>query len=99
MRIWNLSLATVVVAVALAMLRDEVGRVAVIVFIAGLGLIACGLVAILALFQTLGSFGEARGVIAHAGAMAATAAVLVVGSATMLGTIYAGAWLVNRAVP
>ena len=99
MRIWNLSLATFVIAVVLAMLRDEVGRVAVIVFLAGLGLVASGLTAIMALFQTLGAFGEARGLVAHAEALAASAAVLLVGSATMLGLIHAGAWLVDQAVP
>ncbi len=99
MRIWNLSLATFVLAVVLAMLRDEVGRVAVIVFLAGLGLMASGLMAIMALFQTLGAFGEARGVVAHVEALAASAVVLLVGSAAMLAAIYAGAWLVNLAVP
>ena len=99
MRIWNLSLATVVIAVILGLARDEVGRVAVIVFLAGLGLTASGLTAILALFQTLGSLGEARGLMAHVGALAASAVVLLVGSAVMLGLIYAGAWLVNQAVP
>lgn len=99
MRLSTLLFAVLVVATALGIARDEVGRVALIVFVAGLGAIVSGLMAILALFRTIGALGEARGLVAHVEAMAATAMVLVVGSAMMLGLFFAGALLVQWSVP
>ncbi len=91
--------AVLVIAVILAIVRDEVGRVAVIVFCTGLGVVAGGLTAIMALFQTLGAFGEARGLAAHVEALAATALVLVITSALVLGLMFAGARLVQWSIP
>ena len=70
-----------------------------IVFFTGLGRLRRGLTAILALFQTVGAFGEARSLGAHVEALAATVLVLVVGSAVILGLMFAGALLVRWAIP
>ena len=70
-----------------------------IVFFTGLGTIFVGLGAILALFQTIGAFGEARSVGSHVEALAATAVVLIVGSSVTLGMLFVGARLVQWAVP
>jgi len=99
MRLSTLLFAVLVIGVVLAIVRDEVGRVAVIVFVTGLGATVGGLTAIMALFQTLGAFGEARGLAAHVEALAATAVVLVVASAGMLGVLFVGAQLVQWSVP
>ena len=44
----------------MGIVRDEVGRVAVIVFFTGLGTCVAGVASIMALFQTVGALGEAR---------------------------------------
>lgn len=99
MRLLTLMFFILVLAVAFALLRDEVGRVAVIVFVTGLGVTVGGLAAIMSLFQTLGAFGEARTLPAHVEALAASALVLAFGSGAMLATMFAGAWLVRWAIP
>ena len=99
MRLSTLLFAILVLGTIMGIVRDEVGRVAVIVFFTGLGTIVVVLGAIMALFQTVGSFGEARSVLSHVEAVAATAVVLVVGSSVTLGLLFAGAQLVQWAIP
>ncbi len=99
MRLSTLTFLILVLAVVFALLRDEVGRVGVIVFITGLAVTVGGVTAIMALFQTIGAFGEAQTVYAHVEALAATAVVLVVSSFGLLAAMFAGAYLVQMAVP
>lgn len=99
MRISTTMFGVLVLAIIFTLLRDEVGRVAVIVFGAGLGVTVGGVAAIMALFQTIGAFGEAQTWIAHIEALVATALVLVVGSAGMLVFMFLGAYLIRLAVP
>ena len=99
MRLSHLLFAVLVVGTALGIARDEVGRVALIVFLTGLGAVVSALAAIMALFQTIGAFGEARSLGAHVEALAATIVVLAVGSAVMLGLLFAGALLVQWVIP
>ena len=91
--------AILVLAVAMGISRDEVGRVAVIVFVTGVAVIASGLAAILALFRTIAALGEARNLFDHLEAMAATVGVLAIGSTIMIGLFFAGARMVTWAVP
>lgn len=86
-------------ALVFTLLRDEVGRVAVIVFLTGVGVTGGGLMAIMALFQTVGAFGEARTLVGYLEAIIATALVLAVGSSAMLFLMFGGAYLVKLAVP
>ena len=99
MRLSTLLFAILVIATVMGIARDEVGRVAVIVFFTGLGTMVACLGAIMALFQTLGAFGEAQSLGSHVEALAATALVLVVGSSVTLGMLFAGGLLVQWAVP
>ncbi len=99
MRISHLLFAVLVIGTVLGIAREEVGRVAVIVFFTGLGATLSGLAAIMALFQTVGAFGEARDLAAHVEALAATVVVLALGSLAMLGLLFAGALLVRWAIP
>ena len=99
MRISTLLFAVLVIGTVLGIARDEVGRVAVIVFVTGLATTVSGVAAIMALFQTLGAFGEARTLGSHVEALAATVLVLTVGSTIMLGLMFAGALLVRWAIP
>ncbi len=98
MRLWHLILIVIIVSVILTLARDPVGRVAVIVFFTGLGEVALGTSAIMALFQTLGALGEAKGLIAHTEALAATAIVLGIATGAMTAWLWIGAWLVSASV-
>jgi hypothetical protein len=98
MRLWHLVFGIVVCSVVLSLARDPVGRVAVIVFVTGLGEVIMGTTALLALFQTLGALGEAETLVAHVEAIAFTAVVLAAATALMTGWLWIGAWLVRAAV-
>ena len=98
MRLWHLVFAVAVVAVVMTLVRDDAGRVAVIVFGIGVGECAFATAALMALFQTVGAFGTARGLIAHATAIAATTLVLATASTIMVAWLFAGAWLVGASL-
>ena len=72
MRLGTLLFLVLALGVMMGIARDEVGRVALIVFITGLGMVVSGTTAIMALFQTLGALGYARGLADHAEAVFAT---------------------------
>ncbi|WP_435018865.1 hypothetical protein TA3x_000852 [Tundrisphaera sp. TA3] len=99
MRLATWVFLVLVLGVVMGIARDEVGRVAVIVFVAGAAITAAGLTISLALFQTVAALGEARGVAAHLEAAVATAVVLAVGSALIVGLFFAAALGVDWAVP
>ena len=94
MRLWHLVFAVAVLSVVMTLVRDDAGRVGVIVFIVGLGECAFATAALMALFQTVGAFGQARGLIAHATAIAATTLVLATAATVMVALLFVGAWLV-----
>lgn len=99
MRLWHLVVFILAMGLVLAIVRDPVGRIALIVFITALGEVVIGTTAVLALFQTIGSLGEAKGVVAHAEAVATTTLVLVIATAIMSSLLFGGAWLVQAALP
>jgi hypothetical protein len=99
MRISTLLFAVLVIGMILGIVRDEVGRVAVIVFFTGLGTSIVGVAALMALFQTVGAIGEAKTLSAHVEALCATVLVLTVGSTVMLGFLFGGGLLVQWALP
>ena len=94
MRLGHLLLTVLFTAIALAIARDAVGRVALVVFVTGLGEVVFGTAAIMALVQTIGAIGQAERPAAYAEALAATAVVPVVASLTMLGLLVVGGSLV-----
>ena len=53
----------------------------------------------MALFQTIGGIGEAKGILAHAEAVATTALVVIIATAVMAMWLFAGAWLVQATLP
>jgi hypothetical protein len=99
MRLWHVAFGILIVALVLALAREETGRVAVIVFITGLGEAVLGTLALMALFQTIGAIGEAHTGFEHAEAFLATTVVLAVATSVMLGLLLGGAWLVWVSVP
>jgi hypothetical protein len=98
MRLWHLVFGIFVVAIVLGLCREPVGRVAVIVFVTGLGEFAFGTAALMALFQTLGALGEAKTFVTHIEAVASTAFVLALATAIMTGWLFLGAALVIASV-
>ncbi len=98
MRLWHLIFAVAVVSVIMTLVREDAGRVGVIVFAIGLGECAFATAALMALFQTVGAFGQARGLVAHATAFAATTLVLATASTVMLAWLFVGAWLVGASL-
>ena len=85
--------------IVFAVSRDTVGLVAMIVFATGLGEVVLGTTAVLALFETVGALGMARGFYEHGFALAATTVVLIVATAIMSVWLFIGAWLVQAVVP
>ncbi len=96
MRIGHLILAVFLSAIVMSLVRSPAGRVTVVTFVFGTAMMAAALVTLLAMFQTVGSLGEARGLGQHLEALAATAAVTVVGAGVTLMALWAGIWLVLR---
>lgn len=98
MRLWHLAFAVVVIALILTICQEPAGRVAVVVFFTTIGEVFFGTTALLALFRTVGAFGEAKGLFAHAEALIATLIVLALATFLMSGTLFAGVWLVRASV-
>jgi hypothetical protein len=99
MRLWHLVVLILFVGVLLAITRDVVGRIALIIFITGLGEVIFGTTAVMALFQTIGALGMARGFFEHGQAVAATTLVLIGATAVMSVWLFVGAWLVQAVLP
>jgi hypothetical protein len=99
MRISTLLFIVLLAGLILTIARDEVGRVALIVFFTGLGTTISGVASVMALFQTVGAFGEARTLSSHVEALAATILVLTIGSSVMLGLMFGGALLIQWVIP
>jgi hypothetical protein len=85
LRIWHLVYAVFMLALAMAVAREPVGRVALVVFVTLGGEVVFGTTAIMLLFRTVAAIGGARDFIEYAQGVAATAVVLLVASWLMLG--------------
>jgi hypothetical protein len=99
MRLWHLLVFILGLSLVLTIGRDQVGRIALIVFVTALGEVIIGTTAVLALFRTIGAIGEAKGLFGHAEAVAGTAVVLIVATTIMSSWLFAGAWLVQASLP
>lgn len=99
MRLWHLTVFILMLGVVLSIVRDPVGRIALIVFVTALGEVILGTTAVLALFQTIGAIGLARGLFDHAQAVAATTLVLIIATTFMSTWLFVGAWLVQATLP
>jgi len=99
MRLWHLVVFILVLGFLLAIVRDTVGRIALIVFLTALGEVVLGTTAVMALFQTIGAIGMARGLFEHGQALAATTLVLIFATTIMSMWLFIGAWLVQAVLP
>ena len=98
MRLIHLVFAVFLSALVLGIARDEVGRVALVVFCTGLIEVVLGTAALMSLFQAIGAIGEADRPLAFAHAIASTAMVLLVATLSMNVVLWAGVWLVQIVV-
>jgi hypothetical protein len=99
MRLWHLVFFILVLGIVLSISRDVVGRIALIVFFTALGEVVLGVTAVMALFQTIGEIGMARGLFEHGQAVAATTLVLIIATTIMSMWLFIGAWLVQVVLP
>jgi hypothetical protein len=98
MRILHIVFAVFMLALALTIAREPVGRVALVVFVTLGGELVCGTTAVMLLFRTIAAIGDARGVIDYAQGFLATAIVLFVAAWLMLGMFSLCVTVVNRVV-
>jgi hypothetical protein len=98
MRLWHFLLAVFFLGIIFALAREEVGRVSLVVFVTGFAEFFLGTMAIMALFQTVGSIGEARGITEHFLAIVATILVLIVAALVMNVVLWLGVSLVQSVV-
>lgn len=98
MRLWHILVLVLALAVILTVCRSQVGRVALVVFCTGLIEVILGTTAIMNLFKTLAAFGQARGLLAHIEALAATAVVLMIASLSMNGVLWVSLALLGQIV-
>jgi hypothetical protein len=99
MRLWHLTFLILVVGILLTIIRDPVGRIALVVFVTAVGEVVFGTTAVMALFQTIGAIGMARGLFEHTQALAATTLVLIIATSIMSIWLFIGAWLVQAVLP
>jgi hypothetical protein len=88
MRLLHLVYIVFMLALAFAVAREPVGRVALVVFVTLAGELACGTTAMMLLFQTVAAIGEARGVLEYVQSLMATAFVLVVAAWLMIAMLW-----------
>jgi hypothetical protein len=98
MRILHILYGVFMLALAFAVAREPVGRVAVIVFVTLAGELICGTTALMLLFQTVGSIGDALGALDYIQGLMAAAIVLVVASWLMIGMLYICGSIIGQVV-
>ena len=98
MRLWHILLTVLILGTAMGIARDEVGRVALTVFIMGLAEMVLGVSALMTLFRTFGAIGSAQTLPAYVEAFAATAAVLFVATVSMCGVLFIGVGILQVVV-
>jgi hypothetical protein len=98
MRILHIVYAVFMLALALAVAREPVGRVALVVFVALGGELICGTAAVMLLFQTISSIAEARDALEYVQGLMATAIVLAVASGLMLTMLSIAMTIIGQVV-
>ena len=95
MRIWHILVVVFALACLFGIARNEVGRVSVVMFMTGLCEIILGTTALMHLFKTIGSFGQAKTLTAHLEAIVQTLIVLVAATAAMNFVFWVGGSLLK----
>ena len=74
----------------LSVSQNEYGRITLILFAIGMAEVVLGATALMHLFKSVGAFGKAKSLMAHAEALAATALILAVASLGMTAVLWVG---------
>jgi hypothetical protein len=98
MRIWHSILLVYLAALTLTLCRDPAGRVSIIVFLTGIAELICATAAVMMLFRTIGSIGEAKGMVGRLRGLVASVFVLAIAGGMMAGTLAFGLTMVFRFV-
>lgn len=98
MKIWHILFAIFLAALAMAIWRDPVGRVALVVFVTSLSMIGLGTASLLFLFRAISAVGSAQSMFSTIEACAATAGVLIFGGSSMLFVLWCGIGLLFQVV-
>ncbi len=98
MRIWHILVVIFALACVFGIARSDVGRVAVIMFFTGLCEFVLGTTAVMHLFKTIGSFGEAKTMFGHIEAVIATILVLALATVAMNVVFWLGGSLLQLAL-
>ncbi len=95
MRLWHLSVAILVLAVLMTIVRDSTGRAVLIVFVTALGEGGMSVAMGMALFQTIGAAAMARGLPDLAKGLAGTVLILILVPIVMLAWLLLGVLLLR----
>jgi hypothetical protein len=98
MRIWHNVLLVYLAALTLTLCRDPAGRVSIVVFVTGVAELICATAAVMMLFKTLGSIGEAKGLVGRLRGLGASVCVLIIAGAMMAGSLAFGLMIVFKVV-
>ncbi|GIW86307.1 MAG: hypothetical protein KatS3mg108_0631 [Isosphaeraceae bacterium] len=99
MRLYQLILAVMLLALMLSVSRSEQGKITLIVFLTALATMLVGATALTHLFRTVGAFGHAERLKEQLEAIAATMFIVFVASSLMNLIIGTGIFLVQQFVP
>ncbi len=99
MRIWQLIVVVMVLALVLSIARSEQGRITLIVFLSTLGTMLVGATALTHLFRTVGAFGSAEGLRDQMEAIGATVFIVFIASSLMNLIIGVAIFLIQQMVP
>jgi len=96
MRVWHLLLLVFAAAVMLAVAKERIGQVFLVMFVTGIAEVVCGTTALLNLFKSIGAIGKAESPAAYAEAIAATALILLLATISMTGLMFVGAAILRN---
>ena len=96
MRVWHLLLLIFAVAIMLAVSKERIGQVFLVMFLTGVAEVVCGTTAIMNLFKSIGAIGRAGSPAAYIEAIAATALILMLATIAMTGLMFVGASILRN---
>ncbi len=98
MRIWHILFTVFTVAMMMAIWRDPIGRVALVVFFTAIGMFLSATSTIMLLFRAIAALGSADSTGSYIEAIAATAGVLVLGATAVLFVLWCGVGVLTQVV-
>jgi hypothetical protein len=98
MRLWHFLFVVAFVAMVLAIARDPIGRVALVVFFTAIGVMILATSSIMLMFRAVSALGSADSLGSYAEAIVATAGVVFFGTSSMLFVLWCGMGMIQKVV-